>query len=138
MMKTKFLLTLLALNGLFFGATSASAYTVAPIEHDYNISNLSRTISESIDLNRDYYSLIELAIDRALLAKGDKNSETVDPIPAGGISVQTDPKPIINGKVANPRHRPLKNGIIIDRSQIKPPINENPIINGVVVDRHQK
>jgi hypothetical protein len=50
-MKTKFLLTLLALNGLLWGVSSASAYTISTLENTHNISKLSHTISELIDLD---------------------------------------------------------------------------------------
>jgi hypothetical protein len=125
-MTTKFLLTLLALNGLLLGANSASAYTTSTIENSHNIANLSRTIAKSIDLGGDYHSLMELAIDRALLAKGEKGRNSVDPEIAGGKSVQSERNPIVNGKIANPQNQPIKNGIILNPQQPNPPVNDNP------------
>jgi hypothetical protein len=125
-MKTKFLLALLALNGLLWGANSTSAYAAAPTATSHNIANLSRTIADSIDLGGDYHSLMELAIDRALLAKGEKGGNSVESNPAGGISIQSERKPIINGKIANPHNQPIKNGIILNPQQPNLPVNENP------------
>jgi hypothetical protein len=136
-MKTKFLLTLLTLNGLFFGANIASASTVSPTENSQNIANLSRTISKSIDLSSDYHALIELAIDRALLAQKDTNTQD-RPTLAGDISIGQ--LPIINGKVAQPNPNQsnppvLINGIIkkVEPQDRQTERRRPKMINGVIV-----
>jgi hypothetical protein len=141
-MKTKLLLMLLALNGVLLGTNSASASTVAPTENTHNIASLSQTISDLIDF--DGHNLVELAINRALLAKDIKDSNTED-------SNYSDRQPIINGKIANPnlrpkKDRPLINGIIrspepmINGTVIKdrPSKNPKPIVNGLIQYPHQK
>jgi hypothetical protein len=120
-MKTKFLLGLLTLNSLIFYANSVFAATGSAIESSQKITNLSQSIAKSIDLNGDYHSLIESAIGRALLAKGEKGSKLVNPTVAGGLGVSPPNSrpsgPIVNGKIAqpNPRHS-------------NPPV----IINGII------
>jgi hypothetical protein len=94
---TKFLLTLLALNGLLLSANSAAAYSVSEPEIHYDILSLSRTIADSIDLSGDYHSLMELAIDRALLAQKVKDINMPSPITAGVPSL-----PMIRGKISKP------------------------------------
>jgi hypothetical protein len=141
-MKTKLLLMLLALNGFLLGANSAAASTVAPTENAHNIANLSQTISELIDF--DGHNLVELAINRALLAKDIKDSGAEDPS-------YSNQQPIINGKIANPdwrpkKDRPLINGIIreprpmINGTVIKenPSTNPKPIVNGLILYPNQK
>lgn len=139
-MKTKLLLMLLALNG-FLGANSVSASTVAPTANTHNITNLSQTISDLIDF--DGHNLVELAINRALLAKDIKDSNTEDSSYSG--------QPIINGKIANPdlrpkKNRPFINGIIrnprpmINGTVIKdnPSTDPKPIVNGLIQYPNQK
>jgi hypothetical protein len=63
--KTKFLLTLLAINSLFIGINGASAYNTSASE----IDRLSRRIVKSIDLDDSAVSLVYLAIERALIAQ---------------------------------------------------------------------
>jgi hypothetical protein len=135
-MKTKFLLALLTLTGLLLGTNSAFASTISSTENSQNMTNLSQRISKSIDLNGDYHSLIELAIDRALLAKGEKTSPTQPNIAVG----EPYPNgPIINGKIAQPtpRNNPpvIINGIIkkVD-PPTKPSEDRKPRINGVIIN----
>jgi hypothetical protein len=145
-MKTKFFLVLLTLNGLILGANSASASTVAPTETSHNIATLSQTIAKLIDV--DAQSLVELAIDRALTAQSIRDRRIADSsdlsnsTPTGGAAIEpNNSPPIINGKIAAPRHRrtidrPIINGIIIkDRPHTQPTVDDKPIINGVVINR---
>jgi hypothetical protein len=136
-MKTKFLLVLIALNGLLLGANSASAATVVKTESNQNAASLSHTISELIDLDANNHSLVESAINRALIAKSIQVNEK------GGSNYQ---QPIINGRIVKPSQGPITNGIIIrDRPQlingiiirdirpvVKPSIRR-ALINGVIV-----
>ena len=135
-MKTKFLLVLIALNGLLLGANSASAATVARTETNQNAASLSHTISELIDLDANTHSLVESAINRAMIAKNVEINEK------GRSNYQ---QPIINGRIIKPSRGPLINGIIIkDRPHlingiiirnpqlVKPQI-KRPLINGVIV-----
>ncbi|PSB57900.1 hypothetical protein [Chamaesiphon polymorphus] len=116
-MKTKFLLALLTLTGLLMGANGAVAATGASTENSQQITNLSRTIAKSIDLDGNYDNLIELAINRALLAQGEKN----------GIAVGEPNGPIVNGIIVNP-HRPIINGRYANP--------KGPIINGKIENPH--
>jgi hypothetical protein len=134
-MKTKFLLVLLTLTGLLLGTNSAFAATGSLPEHSQNITNLSQRIAKSIDLNGDYRSLIESAIDRALLAKGEKTSPTQPNIAVG----EPYPNgPIINGKIAQPKPRTnppvIINGIIKVDPPTKPSEDRKPRINGVIIN----
>ncbi len=136
-MKTKFLLALLALSGLLFGAKSATAFTGSPSQNSQQIVNLSQTISKSIDLDGDYHNLLASAISRALLAKGDEVSnsdrsniavgEPNGPI-VNGIVVKPE-RPIINGRVTNP------NGPIINGKIANP---KKPIINGIIINPNRR
>jgi hypothetical protein len=120
-MKTKFFLTLLAINSLFLGENSAFAFTTSSTATSQNISNLSHKISTLVDLDQDSHSLVEFAINRALLAK--------TPASAGG---HTPGQPFINGKIANPNPHtppPLINGVIANPN----PHTAPPLINGVVI-----
>ncbi len=118
---------LLAFNGLLLGANSVSAAT-----NTQNITDLSQTIANLIDI--DDRSLVEMAINRALLAQADSKSRQL--IPAGGEPVShtnTDRQPIINGRIANPRtrpQRPMINGII-KNPEVQPV--DKPLINGLIV-----
>jgi hypothetical protein len=128
-MKTKFLLTLLALNSLLLGSTSVSAAT------NPDVANLSRTISSLVDLGSDSHSLMESAINRALLAQKETKT-TSGPALAGGIGappVSNTPKPLTNGIIANPYlppQPPLINGVIANPEPQTPP----PLINGVILN----
>jgi hypothetical protein len=108
-MKARFFLALLAFNGLVFAANSnsASAFTRSSTDTSHNVADLSRSISNIVKLTPDTYSLIEMAIDRALLAQA-ASDKTVPMPPTAGIPApnQTkDPQPqtIVNGKIANPK-----------------------------------
>jgi hypothetical protein len=146
LMKTKLLLALLTLTGLLLGTNSAFAATTgASTENSQQITNLSQTISKSIDLGGDYQNLLESAISRALLAKGEPANSSVQPnIAVGepngpivnGIIVKPD-RPIINGRYVNPKG-PIINGRIenpngpIINGKIANP--KGPIINGIIVN----
>jgi hypothetical protein len=137
-MKTKFLLTLLAFNGLLFGTNSAFAATPASIGNNQYSANLSQTIAKSIDLDGSYHSLIESAIDRALLAQNQDTSNKERVI--RGKVAAPNPHPIINGKIAQPTPSPsnppvIINGIIkkVD-PETKPTGDRNPKINGVIIN----
>jgi surface antigen len=128
-MKTNFLLALLVLNGLLFGAKSAAAFTEPSSQTSQQIVNLSQSISKSIDLNENDRNLLESAIHRALLAKeeGSKTQPSAEPNVAGGMVIQGS-EPSINGKVAQPQTqpsgKPIINGIILSQpdrpEQIRP------------------
>ncbi len=130
MMKTKFLLMFLTLNGLLLGANSAFAYTSSSPTNstgDLNLGSLSHTISDLIDLDGDAHSLVEMAINRALIAKSLK--EDVNATPAHSI---------VNGKVADLNSKPIVNGTVIKPGRIVNGIVPNckPIINGKIVNPH--
>jgi hypothetical protein len=135
-MQTKFFLALLALNGLLLSANSVSAATGATPTTDRSITNLSQTISTLIDF--EDRSLVEQAINRALIAQNVRNPRSTDSvtpnnIPSGGISADpSEVKPIINGKVAQPS-RPFINGRI-QNPQADPSPSPKPIINGIIVN----
>jgi hypothetical protein len=109
-MKTKFLLMLLALSGLCWSANSASATTIAPITDRQN-ANLSQTMAQLIGFDRDTYSLVEIAIDRALIAQ-QVNVNTIQ-MRTAGVPVATPPpqqqdkKPEIIGEIAAPIDRKI-------------------------------
>jgi hypothetical protein len=102
-MNAKFFLMLLALNGLFLDMGSASASATTLTGADRQITNLSNTISELIGIDRGTHTLVELAIDRALLAQ-KLNSGTNNLRTAGApVSIQDDQKPeLAVGKMAVP------------------------------------
>jgi hypothetical protein len=164
-MKTKFLLIFLSLNGLVLSATNASAYSHSP---DRDVARLSQQISELVDLDRDTYSLVEMAIDRALLAKNPSdNSQSTSaqqsliaertiapsdtntkrtganpnsqPVIAGGKNIYTPPKPIINGRIIRPNYpRPVINGTVIADPKPQPVVEDKPLINGLIIKPNQK
>jgi hypothetical protein len=127
-MKTKFLLTLLALNGLVLSAGNASAVTVSVGQNNLNISSLSHTIGELANLDPDSHSLIESAIHRALMAKA---------IPDGSLSevTHTD-KHRVHGKIIRHPKPPIIHGII------RHPNPKHPTIHGIIrhpqVEHHDK
>jgi hypothetical protein len=153
-MKTKFLLALLTLNSLLFYANSAFAAKASLIEGNQKIANLSQTISKSIDLDSGYHSLIESAINRALLAKGEKNNPNqaggepaatpastprsiVDSNTTGAIVTgeRNTTKPIVNGKIAQPTPKPaatpnIAGGISVPVSNTP----RRPIVNGKIAN----
>jgi hypothetical protein len=120
-MKTKFLLTLLVLTGLL-GTNNAVAATTSA--SDSNIDLLSQTISQLIDLTPGDRNLVVTAIDRALLAQGDRDRQPTRLNVAGGEPVV---KPIINGRIAQPKPeratqpKVLINGIILVNPSTQPP-----------------
>jgi hypothetical protein len=116
-MKTKFFLMLFALNGLLLGANSASA---APASQ--SVSSLSHTIANLVDLDTDAQSLVESAINRALLAKSVKDNDK---------DLRIGQQSIINGRIPNPHHGPIINGKIVNP-------NSGPIINGRIANPHPK
>ena len=137
-MKTKFLLTLLALTGLLLGANSASAST----ESSHNIASLSQKISALIDLDPTAQSLVNLAIDRALIAQNKDSNKT--PADANGETVRTtgaiepgatNKQPTIRGRVAKPNRQPIINGKIANPN---PQPSESPMINGLIVNPNRK
>jgi hypothetical protein len=136
-MKTKFLLVLIALNGLLLGANSASAATVSQAKNSQNVASLSHTISKLIDLDANSHGLVESAINRALIAKNintnEKNTPGYQQPIINGRIVKPIDKPIINGIIIRDR-QPLENGIIIrNPRQIK-----QPLINGVIERPYQR
>jgi hypothetical protein len=99
-----------------------------------------------VDLDADAHSLVELAINRALLAKSVKDNDKDSPI----IGQQT-----INGHVANPQHGPIINGKIVNphsgptigrvanprpKPLPQPPIDKEPpiLINGIIYNPNQQ
>lgn len=136
-MKTKLFLMLFALNGLLLGANSASATPASQ-----SVSRLSHTISNLVDLDADAQSLVESAINRALLAKSVKDNDK-------DLRIGQQ---IINGRVANPHHGPIINGKIINPNPPGPIIGRiaNPrpqplidtkppiLINGIIYNPNQQ
>jgi hypothetical protein len=128
-MKTKFLLTLLTLNGLFWGINSVSA-SAPSLTHSNR--PLSHTIAEIIDL--DVHSLVELAIDRALIAQQVNDNKIPHPVTAGVPKAdvsQTDKQPTVRGRVANPQIGQVKNPVRHQQSDLPQPepSTDNRIIN---------
>jgi hypothetical protein len=94
-MKPKFLLTIVAINTLFLGASIATASNIKP---EYNITKLSQNISKLVGFNSQDRPLVATAIERAVTAKQialseDKKKEKNLP----------HPEPEIMGKVAVPK-----------------------------------
>jgi hypothetical protein len=110
-MKTKFLLTLLTLTGLLLSANSVFAATGSTPDRDLSITNLSQTIAELIDL--DDLNLVELAIDRALLAQQVNEPKIPTPVTAGVPRADlkpTEQKPNVRGRINKIKEVPI--GII--------------------------
>jgi hypothetical protein len=98
-------LTLLTLNGLFWGVNSVSASATSLSGSN---RNLSYTIAKLIDL--DAHSLVELAIDRALIAQQVNDDRLQNPVTAGMPKLnntQPNKQHTIRGRVAKPRDRPI-------------------------------
>jgi hypothetical protein len=100
-MKTKLLLMLLTITGMGWSANTASAYT--PTSAPSN-THLSQTMAALIGFDRDTYSLLEVAIDRALIAQS--NGVPIQPTTAG-VPIPTNASPTkkqpeIRGQVAVP------------------------------------
>lgn len=118
LMKTKFLLTLLALTGLCLGTNSAVAATTTADAS--NIDRLSQTISQLIDLDPATHNLVAFAIDRALLAQRDRDRQPTRPNVAGGEPVVT--APIISGRIAQPQpSKPQPTVLINGTMTVNPP-----------------
>jgi hypothetical protein len=103
-MKAQFCLMLLTLNGLLLCANSPSA-AAATATPDLQVAHLSQTIATLIDF--DDRNLVAQAINRALLAQNSKEDNSLPQL-AGDVQ-QVTPKPIINGKIANPNPNPNPN-----------------------------
>jgi hypothetical protein len=147
-MKTKLLLIFLTLNGVFLGANNAFAHTDKTNSDHANISTLSQTISSIVTLDEDAHSLVELAINRALIAKSVRdNSKSIQQQPIiNDKIVNPNSNPIINGKVIRPSRTPIINGRVrTDRPIINGIIERNPgvqieeekpLVNGLIVKPH--
>jgi hypothetical protein len=126
-MKTKFLLMLIVLTGMGWSANSASAYT-ATAAHSSN--HLSQTMAELIGFDRDTYSLLEVAIDRALVAqaKGVPIQPTTAGAPIPTNASPTKKQPEIRGKIAVPSQPAIgqtKTKKIKPKSPVKPSATKN-------------
>ena len=131
-MKAQFFLMLITLNGLLLCATSASASVATP---ESQVAHLSQTIANLIDF--DDRHLVAQAINRALLAQNATEDPSLNA--AGGLMVNpaTDPKPITNGRIANPKPEPTRGEGRPRRVPQNPPVNtptkESPVlINGLI------
>jgi hypothetical protein len=131
-MKAQFFLMLITFNGLLVCATSAAASVATP---ESQVAHLSQTIASLIGF--DDRNLVAQAINRALLAQ----NTTADPSPnvAGVLMVNpaTEPKPIINGRIANPKPEPTRSEGRPRRVPQNPPVStptNNPpvLINGLI------
>jgi hypothetical protein len=136
MIKTKFVLTLLALNGLLVGTNSASASTGSPAELDRQITNFSQTISELVGFDRAAQSLLISAIDRALIAQ--KVNVNVLPLVTAGVPISpTDPRrtnkaPTIIGEIATPSDRSIGQTKIEKTTRPQPSSqNNNQTVGGI-------
>lgn len=125
-MKTKLLLMLVVLTGIGWNENSASAYTPTAARSN---THLSQTMAELIGFDRDTYSLIEVAIDRALIAQG--NGAPIPPTTAG-VPIPTNASPTkkqpeIMGKVAVPRQPAgqIKTKKTKTKSPVKPSATKN-------------
>jgi hypothetical protein len=96
-MTAKFLLTLLVLNGLW--CASASASTLSSSSPTPRLARISNTISALIGLDPEDRFLVDLAIDRALVAQADPgNPPRQYPITAG-VPLPVPPRqPTIRGR----------------------------------------
>jgi hypothetical protein len=84
-MSAKFLLALIAVNGLCLSANAAVATTELPPATTHHITQLSQTIANLIDI--DDRNLVELAINRALLAQkvNEVKVPTLQPMVTAGV-----------------------------------------------------
>lgn len=123
-MKARFFLALLAVNGLVFAANSASAFTRSSTDNPHDAADLSRSISKIVNLKPDTHSLIEMAIDRALLAQAASDQTAPMPptagIPAPNQTKDPQPQPIVNGKIANPNQPKTKPRVMPISKRPKP------------------
>jgi hypothetical protein len=127
-MKTKFLLMLITLSGLCWGTNSAAANVLATTS-DRNSAQLSQTISHIIGLGQDTHSLVELAIDRALIAQA-VNQPPAMPRTAGVPLAQPTPPA---GKVTEPKPQVSKTPVITGK--IDPP---NQLIGQTKIKKTKK
>lgn len=113
-MKTKLLLMLLALTGLGWGVHRADADTTNGTD---STAHLSQTIGELIGFDRDTYSLLAVAIDRALIdqVNGGVNEPRTAGVP---LAPPTKKQPQIRGKVAVPS-KPASDPV--PKQQVKQP-----------------
>jgi hypothetical protein len=121
-MRTNFSLVFLTVNSLFVVAANSSFADLKISNSTGNNASLSRTICKLIDLDRESYCLVEMAVDRASVAKGIQPDEspTMDlpevpatqPVdkqpqtkPDSQPTDKSTPKPIVNdsGQVIIPR-----------------------------------
>jgi hypothetical protein len=104
-MKTKFLLTLLTLNGIFWGINSASANALAATTNDRDIAKIGDHIAELLNFDPSSHTLVEFAISRALLAQTLNECKNVvntrDRIPAKNSRPPAQPK-VTRGRIAKP------------------------------------
>jgi hypothetical protein len=125
-MRIKFLLTLLALNGLFWGISSENANATSIEDSDRQIATLSHDIAKLLNLDSTDRSLVKVAIDRALIAQklGDCKNPTITNtgVPANDVNPTDKPKatpnkttepPIpsigqVRNKVATPETPPVR------------------------------
>jgi hypothetical protein len=110
-MKTKFLLTLLTLNGLLFGTNSAFAVTVSEIDLSQNTARLSQNIAKSIGFDRDTHSLVEFAINRALIAQKLGDCQAQNPSTTKSDLNQADKPQLIRGRMPLPTPQTSENPI---------------------------
>ncbi len=126
-MKTKFLLTFLTLNGLLFGTNSTFASTLPAVTQHQSSANLSQIISQSIGLQQDTHSLVEFAINRALIAQTLGNCQA----PNSSTTKNSTPQPqTVRGRVSVPTPQPNQQPII---GQIAVP-DLKPIVQGQIVN----
>jgi hypothetical protein len=107
-MKAKFLLTLLTLTGLLLSANGVFAATGSTPDRSLRITNLSQTIAKLIDL--EDRSLVELAIDRALLAQQVNEPQITTPVTAGVPRADlkpTEQKPTVRGRINKIKQAPI-------------------------------
>jgi hypothetical protein len=131
-MKAQFLLMFITLNGLLLCANTGSAAAATATTHQ--VTHLSETIANLIGV--DDRNLVAQAINRALLAQNTREDRSSLPQIAGDVQ-QVPPKPIVNGRIANPKPEPTRGEGRPRRVPQNPPVgtptNEPPvIINGLI------
>jgi hypothetical protein len=103
-MNSKFLLALLTLNGLLFGTNSTFASTLPAVKHHQSSANLSQIISQSIGLTQDTNSLVEFAINRALISQTLNNCQV--PNPSTTKDSTRIYQPMVRGRIVKPTPQP--------------------------------
>ncbi|WP_310487668.1 hypothetical protein [Chamaesiphon sp. VAR_69_metabat_338] len=125
-MKTKLLLMLLALTGVCWSVDRADAYTT---KSTASTAHLSQTMGELIGFDRDTYSLLAVAIDRALIAQANGVPQPTTagvPIPPNASPPKKQPE--MMGKVAVPSKPDIgqpKTKKAKTRPQVKPSATKN-------------